>query len=299
MTRRGVVLFGVMSLLWGIPYLFIRIAVGEISPAFLIFVRTAIGAAILVPAALLTTDVRSVLRHWRWVLTFAVVEITIPWVCLSTAEQQVSSSLAGLLIAGVPLVGSLIAVATGSVHRIGGRGLVGLLVGLAGVAAIAGGDFETTGVIPLVLVALTVIGYAIGPAILSRQLAGVSSVAIMALSLSFNVVLYGLISGAQGWPQALPSGAVVGSVVMLGIFCTALAFLFFAELIKEIGPVRATIITYVNPAVAAVLGVLVLDETFTVAMVVGFILVTAGSILATRRDGPADAGQRPVPIEPS
>jgi drug/metabolite transporter (DMT)-like permease len=298
-TRRGVVLFGLMSLLWGIPYLFIRIAVAEISPATLVFVRTAVGAAILLPAALLTTNIRSVLGHWRWVLTFAVVEITIPWVCLSTAEQDISSSLAGLLIAGVPLVGSVIAVATGSVHRIGGRGLAGLLVGLAGVAAIAGGDFATTGLVPLVLVAVTVIGYAVGPVILSRQLVGVSSVAIMALSLAFNAVLYGCISAAQGWPQALPSGAVVGSVVMLGIFSTALAFLLFAELIKEIGPVRATIITYVNPAVAAILGVLVLSETFTVAMVIGFVLVTAGSILATRRDGASDPGRATVQMEPS
>ena len=299
MTRRGVILFALMSLLWGIPYLFIRIAVAEISPAFLVFARTAVGAAILLPAAVVTTDLRPVLRRWRWVLAFAIVEISIPWVALGTAEQQVSSSLAGLLIAGVPLVGALIALATGSVHRIGGTAAMGLLVGLVGVAAIAGGDFEVTGVMPLVLIAITVVGYAVGPVFLTGPLAGASSAGIMSLSLTFNVVLYGVLSWLGGWPTQLPGTPVILSVVILGVFSTAIAFLLFAELIKEIGPVRATIITYVNPAVAAILGVVVLRETFTLAMIVGFALVIAGSVLSTRRSGAAPGRAQPLPIEPS
>ena len=299
MTRRGLVLFGLMSLLWGIPYLFIRIAVAEISPAFLVFVRTAVGAAILLPAAIVTTDLGPVLRRWRWVVAFAVIEISIPWVTLGTAEQQVSSSLAGLLIAGVPLVGALIALLTGSVHRLSGAALLGLLVGLAGVTAIAGGGFAVSGITPLVLIGITVVGYAVGPVLLTRPLAGTSSVGIMGLSLTFNTVLYGVLSWLSGWPTQLPSTPVVLSVVILGVFSTAIAFLVFAELIKEIGPVRATIITYINPAVAAILGVVVLQETFTLAMIVGFALVIVGSILSTRRSGAASRERGPLPMEPS
>ena len=208
------------------------------------------------------------------------------------------SSDLGLLIAGVPLVGSVIALATGSVHRLSGWAAVGLFLGLAGVAAIVGGDIQATGPLPILLIAITVVGYAAGPAILSRPLAGRSSLAIMAGSLAFNAVLYGIISFVAGWPATLPSGPVLASVAILGTLPTAAAFLLFAELIKEVGPVRATIITYVNPAVAAVLGVVFLAERFSLAMAVGFGLVTSGSVLATRR--PA-AGERlaPAAIEPS
>ena len=279
---RPLVLFALMSVIWGIPYLFIRIAVAEVSPAFLVLARTSIATAILLPVALVRLDLRPILRRWPWVVAFAAVEIAIPWVMLGSAEQHVSSSLAGLLIAGVPLVGSVIAVASGSTDRIGTVGLAGLLVGLVGVAAIVGGDFGTSDPLAFGQIAIVVVGYAIGPAILARRLGGLPSLGIMALSLAMTAVVYVPIAALQ-WPATIPSPEVIAALVILAVVCTAAAFLLFAELIAAVGPVRATVITYVNPAVAALLGVSVLGETLTPPMLLGFALVTAGSIFATRR----------------
>ena len=281
MTRRGLVLFALMSIIWGIPYLFIRIAVDEISPAMLVFGRTTIGAAILLPIALARVDLRPVLRRWPWVVAFAVAEIAIPWVLLGSAEQQISSSLAGLLVAGVPLVGAAIAFATRSVDRLGRSALVGLLVGLVGVAAIVGADFQASDTIAFLEVGVVVVGYAVGPAILARRLAGLPSIAVMGLSLALCALVYAPIAALE-WPSVVPSANVLVAVAILAVVCTAAAFVLFAALIGEIGPVRATVITYVNPAVAAVLGILVLQETFTVGMGIGFALVILGSTLATR-----------------
>ena len=281
MSGRPLVLFALMSVIWGIPYLFIRIAVAEVSPAFLVLARTGIAAAILLPIALARADLRPVLARWRWLAAFAAIEIAIPWVLLGSAEQKVSSSLAALVIAGVPLVGVAIALLTGRSERFGPIGLLGLLVGVVGVAAIVGGDFGTTDPIAFVQLALVAVCYATGPVILVRRLGGLPSVGVMALSLGATFLVYVPI-GAVQWPAALPSPAVIGSIVTLGIVCTAVAFLVFAALIDAVGPVRATVITYINPAVAAVLGVVVLNETLTPPMIAGFGLVTVGSILATR-----------------
>ena len=282
MTRRGLLLFAAMSVIWGIPYLLIRVAVAEVSPPALVFARTGLGAAILLPIALLRVDLRLVLRAWRWVVALALVEIAVPWVLLSSAEQQISSSLAGLLVAGVPLVGAATAAIIGGPDRVGRRQLTGLLIGFAGVAAIAGGDYQAGSAIALVQVAVVVVCYAVGPFILARRLAGVSSMGVMALALTLTALLYTPFAVAQ-WPADTPSGSALASIAVLGIVCTAAAFLLFAALIGEVGPVRATVITYVNPAVAAVLGVLILGETLTAPMLLGFALAIAGSTLATRR----------------
>ncbi len=282
MTRRGIILFALMSVMWGIPYLFIRVAVAEISPAMLVFARTAIGAAILLPVAIFRADLRALLGRWRWLVAFAAIEIAIPWVMVGSAEQRVSSSLAALLIAGTPLVSTALALATGGADRTSRTGMLGLLVGLAGVVAIVGADFHASDAIALVEIGVVVVCYAIGPAILSRRLGGLPAVGIMAVSLSLVALVYLPIAIVQ-WPAVQPSTNVLISVVVLGVVCTAAAFLVFAALVAEIGPVRSTVITYVNPAVAAFLGVLVLNESFSLVMAVGFALVIAGSALATRR----------------
>lgn len=294
MTRRAFVLFGLMSVIWGIPYVLIRVAVAEISPATLVFARTGIATLILLPIALLRTDLRPVLERWRWVVAFAVVEIGLPWVLLGSAEQRVTSSLAGLLVAGVPLVGTVVAVGTGSRHRAGPAGVVGLLVGMGGVAAIIGVNLGSSDATALLEIGLVVIGYAVGPAILSRRLAGLSSVGVMGLSLSLCALVYAPIAVLQR-PAVIPSPGALTAVAILGVVCTAAAFVLFAALIEEIGPVRATVITYINPAVAALLGVVVLSEPFTAGMAIGFGLVILGSALATRpvRAGTADPRAAP------
>ena len=286
MTRRGIVLFALMSIIWGIPYLFIRVAVAEITPPVLVLARPSIAAAILLPVALARVDLRPVLARWPWVVAFAAIEIALPWVALGSAEQEVSSSLAGLLIAGVPLVGTAIALSTGGADRLGRTGLVGLAIGLAGVAAIVWGDFSASDPTAFVQIAIVVVCYAIGPAILARRLGGLPSIGIMAISLTLCALLYVPIAAVQ-LPSTMPSFNVIASIVILAVVCTAAAFLVFAALIDEVGPVRATVITYVNPAVAAVLGIVVLREPFGPAMALGFGLVILGSTLATRRPAPA------------
>ena len=285
MTRRGLLLFAAMAIVWGIPYLLIRVAVAEVTPPVLVFARTALGTAILLPVALLRTDIRAVARHWRWIVAFALIEIALPWVLLSSAEQQISSSLAGLLVAGVPLVGAAIAAVIGGPDRVGRRQLVGLLIGFAGVAAIAGGDYEAESAFALASIAVVVVCYAVGPFILSRRLTGVPSIGVMSLALLLTAVLYLPVAILQR-PAEIPSPAALGSIAILGVVCTAAAFLLFAALIHEVGPVRSTVITYVNPGVAAVLGVLILGETLTPPMLLGFALAIAGSVLATRRHEP-------------
>jgi drug/metabolite transporter (DMT)-like permease len=239
------------------------------------------AAVILLPIAVLRIDLRPVLARWRWVVAFAAVEVGGPWVLLGSAEQHVTSSLAGLLVAGVPLVGTVIAVTTGGRDRVGGRGLLGLLVGLVGVGAIVGSNLGLSDPTALLEMAFVVVGYAVGPAILARRLAGLPSVAVMALSLSLCAVVYAPIAVIQR-PAVLPTANVLAAVLILGVVCTAAAFVMFSALIDEIGPVRATVITYINPAVASLLGVLVLNESITPAMLLGLGLVILGSTLATR-----------------
>ncbi len=290
MSRRAVILFALMSVIWGIPYLFIRVAVAEVSPSVLVFVRTGLGALLLLPIALARADVRAVLTRWRWIVVFAAVEIGGPWVLLGSAEQEVPSSLAALLIAAVPLIGTVVALATGTRHRVGRTGLLGLLLGVVGVAAIVGVNVETTDPRALLEIALVAVGYAVGPAILVRRLGGLPSIGVMAVSLTLVAIVYLPLAAAQ-WPAAVPSAAALLSMVILGVVCTAIAFVVFSALIAEIGPVRATVFTFINPAVAAVLGVLVLAEPFTLPMAIGFGLVLAGSAMATRKPADEDAAE--------
>jgi drug/metabolite transporter (DMT)-like permease len=280
MSRRGVLLFAAMCLIWGIPYLLIKVAVEDLSPSMLVLARTSIAAVILLPIALFRRELRPLVPHWLPLLAFAAIEIALPWVLLGAAETKISSSLTALLIATVPLVATLIALTTGDRERPEAQTLVGLLVGMAGVAAIVGVSVEG-GVVPIVQVILVAMCYAVGPVILQRWLAALPALGVIAASLAVTAVAYVpiVLLGSAG---EAPSAKAVGAVLGLAIACTALAFLLFFALIAEVGPVRATVITYVNPAVAALLGVAILDEHFTVAMGIGFVLVLAGSVLATQ-----------------
>ena len=282
MTRRGALLFAAMCVIWGVPYLMIRVAVRELAPVTLVFGRTAIAALLLAPVAAYRGELRPLLRRWAPLLAYTAVEVAIPWVLLARAETKLTSSLTGLLIAAVPLVGALIVTLTGERERLGGRSWLGLLIGIGGVAAIVGLDIGQVNALALVEVAFVAVGYAIGPIIFSRSLGDLPALGVVAASLAISAIVYAPFA-ATHWPASTPSAHVLESVVGLAVVCTALAFLLFFALIAEVGPVRATVITYVNPAVAAVVGVAVLSEHITAGMAIGFALVLAGSVLATRR----------------
>jgi drug/metabolite transporter (DMT)-like permease len=298
MSRRGLLLFAAMCVIWGIPYLFIRIAVHEISPATLVAVRTGVAALILLPIAFTRGGLRGIGKAWPWIIVFAAVEVGGPWFALSSAEQQISSALAGLLISAVPLVTLIIGIGFRNRQHIGPVNVAGLLVGLVGVALIVGFDLRTSSIGALAEMAVVVVGYALGPTIFARYLTGVPSFTVNGIALALCCLAYAPVAAVQ-WPHAMPSPEVFGAVAVLAVVCTALAFLLYFELVKEVGPVRASVITYVNPAVAAVLGVAVLRESLTLGMLAGFALVLAGSGLATRRPGrPPEGRMIPVPDDP-
>jgi drug/metabolite transporter (DMT)-like permease len=282
MSRRALLLFVAMCVIWGIPYLFIRIAVGELSPVILVFARTAVGALILLPIALARGEVRPLFRLWVPLVVFAALEVGIPWLSLASAEQHISSSLAGLLISAVPLVTTLASILFANREQIGRVNMAGLLLGVAGVAAIVGFDLHASDALAFGEMALVVVGYSVAPVILSRFLIGMPPVGVTAAALTMCAVVYAPAAALQ-WPTSVPSLGVVAAVAVLAVVCTALGFILFFSLIGEIGPVRASVITYVNPAVAAVLGIVALKESFTAGMAIGFLLVLIGSTLATRR----------------
>ena len=284
MSRRGGVLFSLMSVIWGIPYLFIKVADSGVSVPVLVFARVTIAAALLLPLALRRREFGGLWRHWRWLLAFALVEMILPWALLANAERQLTTSMSGLLIASVPILTVVLARLTGGAERLTAVRWAGLVTGLAGVAVLAdrgalGGDAWS--VAQVMLVAL---GYATGPIIANRKLADLPVLAVNAFCLSFAALVY-VPAAALTWPTAMPSAQVLASLAGLGVICTALAFVLFFKLIAEAGPARALVITYVNPAVAVALGVAVLGEPLTPAILVAFVLILAGSVLATRPGG--------------
>jgi drug/metabolite transporter (DMT)-like permease len=296
-TRRGWLLFAAMCVIWGIPYLLIKVSVRDLSPATLVLCRTAIGALILLPIAASRGTLRPALARWKPVLAFGAVEMALPWWLLSNAETELSSSLTGLLVAAVPLAGALIVFLTGGRERLGPSNAFGLLLGLAGVSALVGFDLGTVSLGPVASVAVVVVCYALGPIILSRWLSDLPALGVITVSLAATALLYIPIA-AFSLPSGQPSGKVILSVAALAAVCTSLAFLIFFALIEQVGPVRATVITYVNPAVAAVLGVAILGESFTFGMGIGFVLILAGSVLATRPSRRAPLVSTPREPEP-
>jgi drug/metabolite transporter (DMT)-like permease len=293
MSRRGWVLFIALGVIWGFPYLLIKVAVDELTPASLVFTRTSLAALILLPVALARGHVRSVLPRWRPLLVFTVAELAVPWLFLSSAERRLSSSLSGLLIAAVPLVGALLGWLTGG-ERLGLRRITGLAIGLAGVALLVGLDLGGGDVPALLQMAVVVVGYAIGPFVLARYLGGLPSLGVIASALTLTAIAYAPAGIAQ-LPAHWPTAKVIAAVVVLAVLCTAVAFLVLFALVDEVGPVRTTVITYINPAVAVALGVMVLGEPLTIGIGVGFALILAGSVLATSRsmEPPGAAAETP------
>jgi len=271
-----------MAFIWGIPYLFIKIAVGELTPATLVFLRSLIGASLLLPLAVARKDLASLRPYWKWILGYTFVEVAAPWFLLSDAERRISSSLTGLLIAAVPSIGAVLAVVTGGRDRLDSRRIVGLALGFVGVGALVGLDVRADDFGAIGQVALVALGYAIGPMIIERKLGGLPSLGVVAASLGITALAYAPF-GLTQLPSTLPSPSVLFAVAVLGVVCTAVAFVMFFALITEVGAPRATVITYVNPAVALALGVALLGEPFTVGIAIGFVLIVLGSVLATRR----------------
>ncbi len=299
MSRRGWVLFALMSVIWGIPYMLIKVAVGEVSASALVFARTAIGAALLLPLVLRGGKLLLVWRHWRPALVFALLEVLAPWWLLSDAEKRLSSSTTALLIAAAPIIGVALARLIG-VERLDKVRCAGLVLGLIGVAVLVGPGLGGGDTWSITEVVLTAVAYALAPIVAVRYLQDVPTLPLTVACLGFAALVYAP-AAVWTWPSVMPSGEVLIAIAALGVVCTGLAFVVYLELIKEAGPSRALLFIYVNPAVAVAAGVLLLNEPFTVLTVVSFVLILAGCALATRSTQSEGAAppQAPQPAPPS
>lgn len=280
MSRTAWAMFVALALLWGVPYLLIRVAVAEVDPAVVVFGRTAIGGLLLLPFAVLRKEFRAALRHWRLVLLYTIVEIVVPWWLLSYAEIRLDSSTAGLLVAGVPLVVAVVLMATGN-DRFGLRRGLGLIIGFAGVAVLIGTDIDLSDGLAVAAAIGTVICYAFGIYMIGHVLSDLPEMGVITVSLLIAALIY---LPLTIWRAPAHLSAQAGwSIVALGVLSTALAFIFMFRLTALAGPSRTSVVTYINPAVAILLGVLVLGEPLTIGLLLGFPFIILGAVMATSR----------------
>lgn len=279
MNRRGWVLFLTLSVLWGIPYFMIRIAVRQLDPATLVFARTFPAALLLIPLALQQRAFSSLRGKWRWLIGFSIIEFGVPWFLMGSAEKHLSSSLTGLLVAAVPLGSITLTKLLHPSETIHARRLVGLLIGTVGVVVLVGLDLSGGSWLWVAAMLLVVVGYASGPMILALKLNEASGLAVVAASVSIVALGY-LPWGATHWPAHLKIETWL-SIGGLSLLCTVAAFLVFFALVQEVGPSRGTVITYFNTAIAVLLGTAVLHESLTTGIIIGFPLIVLGSIFAT------------------
>lgn len=292
MSRKGLILFLVTGVAWGLPYFFIRIAAEEFSAPMIVFARTLVGAAVLIPLAIKRGVFKETLKAWPFVLAFAAIEMMVPWWLLSTAEggspSHINSGLAGLLIATVPFFGVFISYFyIGDKSVIHPKTLLGLAVGFIGLVLLVGIDSFTGAVEPLWVgaVVLAALGYAIAPAIVSKKIPNVPSEGVISVSMALVAIVYAVpaLTNPLASPNAVPTFDGWVSLAVLGVVCSAIAFALFFELIREIGSMRASMITYMNTVIAIVLGVTFLAEPLTPGMMIGIPLVIVGSYFATRK----------------
>lgn len=283
MSARAWAIFAAMSVLWGIPYLFIKLAVnGGLTPGTLAWGRVVLGALVLLAWAARAATLRTLRGHWRWLAAYAIVEISIPFPLIAVGEQHVASSLAAIIIAAVPLIVALLALRFDRSERVTGPRLAGLAAGLLGVVLLVGidaaGRLSTLFGAGAILIAA--VGYAAGPMILKRHLSDLDPRAAMGASLALAAVVLTPVA-ALDLPTRVPSATALSAIAVLGLACTAAGFVLMAVLVVAVGAGRALVITYINPVIAVALGVAVLGERPGAGAIAGLLLILAGSWLAT------------------
>jgi drug/metabolite transporter (DMT)-like permease len=283
MTARGWLLFAAVSVVWGVPYFFIKVAVdADVPPGFVAWARVALAAVLLLPLAHRRGALVGLGGHRRAIAAYAACEVVVPFVLIAAGEQFISSSLTAILIASMPLLVALLSARLSSADRPTGLRLVGLGVGFGGVVALLGVDVagEADELLGAVMVLVATLCYATATIVVNRRLADLDPLGPIAVSLGGAAVVLLPVALAAP-PDGLPSLEALGSLAVLGVVCTALGLVLFFQLVIEAGPSRASVITYVNPLVAVVLGVLVLEERLGVMSVVGLVAILGGSWVST------------------
>ena len=287
MSKKALLLFLTVGVIWGTPYFFIEIAIEHFQTPSIVFLRVFLGALILLPIAIKKGMLARTLKAWPAVLAFAVFEMVGPWYLITEAERSINSSLAGLLITTVPFIAAFLVGLLGDRSAWHPLTILGLVLGFAGVVSLVGIDVFAGHIMvtPVLMMLIAAVGYAVAPIIANRMPTDVPTLGVIAVSLAMVSLIYAPFAAVTLTQdiQVGPSLGAWASVIVLGALCSALAFVIFFTLIREIGPARASLITYVNLAVAAVLGVVFLDEAITAGILVGFPLVVVGSYLASRR----------------
>jgi len=284
LSKTGWSRFAILGFIWGIPYLFLKVAVEEISPAVVVLGRVGIGALILLPIALHRRVFFIPRKYWPFVLLYAVTELIGPWYFITSAEQKITSGLAGLLIATTPIWAALLASIFGDKSVWHTSRLFGLIVGFIGVIAVVGIESLSgrQDIVAIGMVILAAMGYAYAINMITRRIPDVSGLGLNTWAMIITAIAF-LPFAIATWPATTPSLEAMGSVVVLGVVCTAIAFVVFFKLVAEVGPPRASLITYLNTAVAVLLGVVILDEPFTLGIAIGLPLVLIGSYFASRK----------------
>jgi drug/metabolite transporter (DMT)-like permease len=283
MSRKAWIVFTAVSVIWGVPYLFIRIAVRHgFTPLSLAWGRIALGALVLLVLAWRAGSLPQLKGRWRWLAAYAIAEVTIPFPAIAFGETRISSSLAAIIVAAVPLLGALLALRFDHSERPTRTRFIGLLIGFGGVIVLVGVDVAGSGsaLLGTGAVLLAALGYSIGPMLIKHRLHGIDARAMMAASLTIATVVLAP-AALLDYPNHSPTGGAIASVVVLGLLCTAAGLVLLAVLVREAGTSRAMVITYINPVIAVALGVALLNERPGAGAVAGLLLILAGSYLST------------------
>ena len=284
MSRRGWALFALIGALWGVPYMFMKVAVEELSTPVIVFSRLAIGALLLIPLAIYQGSLAKALLYWRYILFYAILEMVGPWFLITNAQHDLPSGVVALLVATVPIWATLFAHHTGDSTAAHRTRIFGITIGLLGIALLVGIESvrDISNIRALVQVLFASVLYAWAVNMVSRKVPGVSGIAINGLAMTFATLIY-LPFALTHLPEQAPSAKALLSTIGLGVLCTAMAFWIFFLVLDEIGPARASLVVYPNTAVAVVLGIIVLREPLTLAIAIGLPMVLIGSYFASRK----------------
>jgi drug/metabolite transporter (DMT)-like permease len=284
MTRRLWLIMGGGAAVWGASYMFIKVALDDLSEGTIVCVRVALGAAVLVPLAARAGALRGLRSRWAWLITVSVIQVVVPFLLITFGENHVSSALAGILVSSAPIFTALLAVRFDQAERMRGWSAVGIVIGIVGVVLLFGVDLSGDGgaILGGLMILLASLGYAVGAMLVKHRLRGVEPVAVAGSTmLVAAVVTLPLLVATP--PSAVPEADTVASMAVLGAGGTGIAFLWFYTLIAEVGPSRASVIAYIAPAFSVLYGATLLGEAITVATIAGLALILGGSWLAVQR----------------